>query len=154
MEEMNEDFVKGFCVTISEDENGELELVKDPDVQFISKKEIMSYYKFLMRSKPKQLPIGQFQSVHCNACDFDGVVHIKQTFCPLCHHIVEKYENYDPNEHFEEKLERWVEHKNFMERMFNNDILKLVEDINSEYTELSDQDVLDDMIGKEIVIDE
>jgi hypothetical protein len=79
--------------------------------------------------------------------------------------MVEDYDDYDPNEGFEEKLEVWLEEKNFLERLFNQKggIIKLVDDINNYKEEEFSYEVAEDMLngsvedlmmGDEVIIDE
>ena len=139
------------------------EVTKHPKLHVYSIEELTvddfkEHYKELMRHKPKQLSIGDFYIAQCDNCHFNGILHIKQTFCPHCKKMVDVLEK-DANFNFEEIFQSWVDRKKYLENILNGDvqtfILSYKENnrlINDDYKSL--EEIEDTTVGEEVLVDE
>lgn len=126
-----------------EKKGNELILKVDPEIEEITRDDLVDYWKSIRRNQPKQLPLDQYNKIMCSLCSFSGIVHVKQNFCPLCYSIVDVLG--DANEDFDIINQEWVKEKNLLENIINGNIVEFIEDINSKQPKRD----LSDYIGEE-----
>ena len=124
----------------------------DPVVEEFTKDDFVELWKDIKRKKPIQLPIAMFKIVQCDKCDFEGVVYIKQGFCPVCKDITHTVEE-DANFKFSEMIETWMIEKNYIESIINQDMKKFVFDFNKSCLK-KEKKADDDVFGEAIEVNE
>ena len=136
---------------IKMDSNDEPYIEAEAVVEEITRHDITTLYKNVLRYKPKNIPIGEFTIKICDGCNFEGLLHIKQTFCPLCYDLVSSVGNFDPNDSFEVIFQTWQKRKNLIENLLNGNILKFLDDINNKTKFIPEGN---SVIGEEVLVDE
>ena len=94
--------------------NGKRYLKKEPAIEEISKNMLSNHLKDLMKNKPKQFGIGEFQIRYCSTCAQEYILHKRQTFCPVCKVMIELIED-DANFDFDVIFQEWQADKKFLE---------------------------------------
>ena len=128
----------------------------DQHIQEITREDLFEVYKKIKRSKPIQLPLKEFVYRECEdgGCNFMGVVHEKQHFCPLCYHIMDDLEK-DINEGFDIRFQKWQKELKMVEGIINGNIQEFITKTNEERrTERTHDELLDDVLGEEVIVDE
>ena len=105
-----------YYIQLERDDDGELGIRKNPYIEEITKEDIKELLLEVLKTKPKQVGIGQFNVRHCDKCAEDYVLHLKQTFCPICKMVIEIIDK-DANSEFHDLFAIWQEEKNFLERI-------------------------------------
>jgi len=145
---------ESLAVKIKKNEDDELYLSLEPDIEHLHKQDLFSLYKYTVRHKPKQVPIGEFQVKECESCNFKGIIHKRQTFCPLCKDILSVIDE-DANEEYDEMFQVWQAKKNFIESIVNGKIIEWVNDFNEQRVIDKNEDIEFEnmMMGDEVVVD-
>lgn len=145
-----------------EDEDYNLHLVIDDDVvtldsepyiEEITKDDILELYRHVLKSKPKQFPVGTFRNVTCYTCDLNLVLHKKQVFCPRCFTLDLTEDDIDPNFDYSRLIEEWIQRKNCIERIINGNVIQFVKDFNVKICEKS-KDEGDECMGEEVTVED
>ncbi len=133
-------------VQIYRDEKGKRYIKTEPVVEEISKDDIRVAYRELLRNKPQQVSVGEFQIRFCESCAQDFILHKRQVFCPICKRIIDIVSE-DANEGFDEMFQVWQADKNFLENILqgNKDAKLYV---------LPDEDEEDDVNLTDPIIDD
>jgi len=96
--------------------DGKRYIKSEAAIEEISRENYADAYKEVLRNKPKQFSLGEFQIRHCDKCMQEFVLHKKQTFCPICKDVIEVIKE-DANYQFDEFFKKWQEDKNFLENI-------------------------------------
>lgn len=120
-------------ISIDRDDEDKPYLNPNPEIEAFTKEDFIELWKETKRNRPMQFPVDEFCIRVCNRCGFSGVVHNRQTFCPICYEIMETI-NANPNSEFDATFKRWEEEKNFIEKIINGDLLKFVKEFNKNIT--------------------
>lgn len=105
------------------------QVVTDPVVVEITKEDMVQFWKDMMNDKPKQLPIGEYKVVLCDRCNFEGIVHLRQHFCPKCYTMTSVVDE-DANYNFDNLFQAWQDQKNVLADIINGDLLEWVGNFN------------------------
>jgi len=142
----------GHSFFVSYDKDAKPYLAVEPGIEYITKQGVVNYYKEFLSRKPKQLKVGEYKHVDCESCEFEGVVDIKQDFCPVCLQSSLADTDIDVDKQGGVLLQKWAEEKNMIERLVTGKIIEFVENHNNNPN--SDDDDDDDYIGEEVIVDE
>jgi hypothetical protein len=143
-----------YPIHLMESDDGTFYLDAEPMIEEITREDIHEIYKNVLKYKPKQFPIGEFIEKGCSQCDFQGILHKKQTFCPLCCSVADEMEG-DPNFGFEEVFKKWQERKNLIEKLLSGDIVEFVTEFNKKLPKPMNKYINgEEIIGEEIQVDE
>ena len=148
-------YVSETSLTIVEEENKRY-LSSNPRIEEITKEDIKDLLRDVMRNKPQQFSLGEFQIRHCDSCHHEFVLHKRQTFCPICYEICELIEE-DANFDYDELFQKWQGDKNFLENILysNKDaVLYLAEDATPDMEENSGNIELDLLVQEKLKNDE
>ena len=112
--------------------DGERFIKTEAAIEEITREDYTEAYKEILRNKPQQVGIGDFQIRHCDACTEDFILHKKQVFCPVCKRMIELVEE-DANFDFNEVFQEWQDDKNFIENILqgNKDAVLYIKDQES-----------------------
>lgn len=142
-------------ISIEIDENGKPE-IKATRVEELTVDDFKDYYKEVMKQKPKQLPMGEYRVVECDSCSFEGTIHVKQTFCPKCHKLVNVIQP-DANFDFDTLFQSWQVKKQCIESIINGNVVDFVEDYKECHT-MKEDDLteysMEEEMGEETIVDE
>ena len=122
--------------------DGKRYLKKEPAIEEISKKMLSDSLKDIMKNKPQQFSVGEFQIRHCDTCCQEYVLHSRQTFCPVCKIIISLIEN-DANFDYDELFQEWQADKKFIEDILynNKDAVLFLVDEDIEETDPSIEEI-------------
>ncbi len=146
-------FVDEDLLKLKIDSTGDLYIWRDPLIEEFEKEDFIELWKEIVKKKPKQLPIGEYSIKICDSghCDFEGIIHKKQKFCPSCYELLNIVQD-DANHKFDDLFQSWQREKAFMESIINGDIIDFVNRFN---TTLENEETMDDnIIGEPINVEE
>lgn len=132
--------------------------IKTQYIQHITIDDVNHLYKHLLKSKPIQLSINSFYIGKCDYdnCYFEGILHKKQTFCPLCKHLVSIVEE-DANYNFDDLFQQWNKKIKYIERIVTGKvkIIELAKDDSNDisYTTEDPHKKNTFAIGEEVFVD-
>lgn len=131
--------------------NKEGNLEKNPTIEYLTKDDFMHFFNDYLTKKPEQFPVGDYSIKNCNGdCDFQGVIHKQQLFCPICRAKLHDTHT-DPNEGYDEAFQKWQRNKNFLHNIIINNVIELeVEKLNGPVEIYNEEDYM----GEEVIIDE
>lgn len=104
------------------------------DIEEITRDDFFDLYKDIIRDKPKQFPVNEFCIRQCEngGCTFEGVIHKRQQFCPICYHLMTTLKD-DANIGYDDIIQTWIKRKNCLENIINGNLIKFVDDFNDNY---------------------
>ena len=144
-------------LSIQEDDNGKFFLDVNSSIDEITKDDLLELYNDIKKEKPIQFSVNEFCFRRCEdgGCLFEGVIHVRQHFCPLCYHLMETIKE-DANEGYDSQIQMWMKEKNFIERIVNGDLVAFVNKFNKTLREnqLAEDNMESPEIGKEEDVDE
>ena len=145
-----------FCIHMKVDEKAYL--TSEPFVESITKQDIIDIYKNILSYKPKQFPTGLYVKVFCSDCDFTGIIHKDQQFCPSCYRMDLGQDEEDVNFKFDELFEKWQKMKLYVETILNGDVIKFLNEFNSnietDKSIMNAPEITESYMGIETMVDE
>lgn len=148
----------GHCIFISYDSDAKPFLAVEPEVEHLTKEDILEFHKDFLKNKPKQFPVGEYRYVMCDNCDWGGVLLKKQLICPMCHlESLDEMEKTDIDQVCLDKISRWLDEKKEIDKILSgNFLIEFVKNYNEskEKLETVNEDLKDKLIGDEVIVDE
>jgi len=155
----------GHVVFISYDKDAKPYLEVEPDIEEITKQDVINFYNDFKHRKPRQPRVGEFVNADCSRCGSSYIVHKSQPFCPRCFKNDDFYIKDSCDEKFRLQIDKWVKELKVIEQLMVGNIIKFVKNVNETLPRISqelDKDIsnfnpnegFEDSIGDEIKVDE
>jgi len=126
------------------------ELEIEPSIEELTKEDLLALWRDIKREKPIQFQINTYCMTECDSggCNFRGVVHKEQNFCPKCYHIMNTIEK-DANVDYDKLIQNWIKKKNYIEEIINSSPDQFI-----KYWNENIEVTVDLSMGEEVIVDE